>query len=80
MTPAAAQISVNGNSETVAAGASFPSTDPIFKLVSVGKGSARIAIEGGSYASGASTITLKKGRPLTLVNTADGTRYRLSLL
>lgn len=77
---ATAQISVNGASESVAVGAAFPSSDPIFKLVSVGKGSAKIAIEGGSYASGASTITLKKGQPLTLVNTADGTRYRLSLL
>jgi hypothetical protein len=78
--PAAAQISVNGASESVAAGAAFPAADPIFKLVSVGKGSARIAIEGGSYASGAATITLKKGQPVTLVNTADGTRYRLALL
>ena len=78
--PSAAQISVNGKSETVASGASFPTADPIFKLVSIGKGSAKIAIEDGSYASGASTITLKKGHPLTLVNTADGTRYRLSLL
>jgi hypothetical protein len=76
----AAQISVNGVSESVAAGAAFPAADPIFKLVSVGKGSARIAIEGGSYASGAATITLKKGQPVTLVNTADGTRYRLALL
>jgi hypothetical protein len=79
-TLAAAQISVNGTSQTVAAGVAFPADDPIFKLVSVGKGSARIAIEGGSYASGAATITLKKGRPVTLVNTADGTRYRLALL
>lgn len=77
---AAAQISVNGASESVAVGAAFPSADPIFKLVSVGKGSAKVAIQGGSYASGAATITLKKGQPLTLVNTADGTRYRLALL
>jgi hypothetical protein len=79
-TVAAAQISVNGTSEAVVAGASFPAADPIFKLVSVAKRSAKIAIDGGSYASGAATITLKKGQPVTLVNTADGTRYRLALL
>jgi hypothetical protein len=76
----AAQISVNGASESVAVGASFPVSDPMFKLVAATGKSARIAIDGGSYADGSATITLKKGRPVTLVNTADGTRYRLLLL
>jgi hypothetical protein len=81
VTPAAAaQISVSGRSQSVAVGATFPAADPIFKLVAVGKGSAKIAIAGGSYASGAATHTLRKGEPVTLVNTADGTRYRLLLL
>jgi hypothetical protein len=75
----AARISVNGDSESVAAGAAFPAADPVFELVSVGARTAKIAIEGGSYASGAATITLRKGEPVTLVNTADGTRYRLLL-
>jgi hypothetical protein len=76
----AARISVNGTSHSVAVGATFPAADPIFKLVALGKGSAKIAIAGGSYASGAATHTLRKGEPVTLVNTADGTRYRLLLL
>jgi hypothetical protein len=76
----AAQISVNGSSEGVTVGASFPVSDPMFKLVSVTGRTAKIAIDGGSYADGSATITLKKGQPVTLVNTADGTRYRLLLL
>jgi hypothetical protein len=54
-------------------------SDPIFKLVAATRKTAKIAIDGGSYASGEATITLKKGQPVTLANTADGTRYRLVL-
>ena len=76
----AAQISVNGASEGVSVGASFPVSDPMFKLVAANGKTAKIAIDGGSYADGSATITLKKGQPVTLVNTADGTRYRLLLV
>jgi hypothetical protein len=76
---ASAQISVNGTREGVSVGATFPVSDPIFKLVAATGKTAKIAIDGGSYASGEATITLKKGQPVTLVNTADGTRYRLVL-
>lgn len=76
---ASARISVNGASEGVSVGATFPVSDPIFKLVAATGKTAKIAIDGGSYASGEATITLKKGQPVTLVNTADGTRYRLVL-
>jgi hypothetical protein len=58
----------------------LPPYDPIFRLVSLGRGAVKIAIAGGSYTSGAPTVTLKKGKPLTLENTADGTRYVLKLL
>jgi hypothetical protein len=77
---AGAQISVNGASDGVAVGATFPSSDPVFRLVSVSGRTAKVAIDGGSYASGEATITLTKGQPVTLVNTADGTRYRVELL
>jgi hypothetical protein len=40
----------------------------------------RIGIAGGSYQSGAQTVTLVSGRTLTLVDTADGVRYRIRLL
>jgi hypothetical protein len=78
--PTGAQISVDGKSESVAVGGLFPAENPIFKLVSVGKRTAKIAIEGGTYASGAATLTLERGKPVTLLNTADGTKYRLKLV
>jgi hypothetical protein len=77
-TTATAKISVNGAAHDVAVGASFPEGDPMFKLVSVKKGVAKIAIAGGSYANGSQTISLSKGgKPVTLMNTADGTTYVL---
>jgi hypothetical protein len=75
-----AQISVNGATEGVSVNATFPTSDPVFRLVSVASKTAKIAIDGGSYASGDATITLEKGKPVTLVNTADGTRYRVVLV
>ena len=75
-----ATISVNGVSETVVVGKTFPAADPVFVLVSVSKSTAKVGIAGGSYESGAATVTLKKGQPLTLMNTADGTKYVLKLL
>jgi hypothetical protein len=84
--PGTAVISVNGTLYSVAVGTDFPqasSTDPsivpLFHLVSLTAHSARISIAGGSYANGAATVTLVENKPLTLMNTADGTRYKLIL-
>jgi len=76
----AARISVNGRIQVVRVGASFPSANPLFTLVSVKNGVARIGIASGSYSSGARTVSLGAGRTLTLVDTADGIRYQLQLL
>jgi hypothetical protein len=76
-----ATISVNGVSSDVTVGGTFPEDDPIFKLVSLKKGSAKVGIVDGTYATGAPTITLKRGgKPVTLMNTADGTTYVLRLV
>lgn len=73
-----ASISVNGGApETVTVGNDFPAANPLFHLVSATTTSARVAIAGGSYADGRNTVTLKAGKPVTLQNTADGTRYSL---
>jgi hypothetical protein len=48
--------------------------------VSVTKTSAQISIAGGSLETGQRTVTLKLNKQLTLMNTADGTRYVLRLL
>jgi hypothetical protein len=84
--PGNAVISVNGTLMAVTVGTDFPAasaTDPavqpLFRLVSLSAHSAKISIVGGSYSSGAPTVTLRENKPLTLMNTADGTRYRLIL-
>jgi hypothetical protein len=80
--PTIATISVNGVSEDVQAGGTFPksATKPFFQLVSLGATSVKIGIAGGSLAGGDQTVTLAKGKKLTLMNTADGTKYVLQLV
>jgi hypothetical protein len=75
-----AVIAVNGIEETVAVKGEFPKAEPIFRLVSATRTTAKIGIAGGALASGEATVTLRKGKPLTLVNTADGVRYELTLV
>jgi hypothetical protein len=78
--PTSAEISVNGNTESVAVGGNFPASNPTFVLVSLTRTSAKVGIAGGSIEGGKQTVTLKKGVSLTLMNTADGTRYVLRLV
>jgi hypothetical protein len=73
-------LSVNGVVSHVASGGTFPSGAPVFRLASWTKGSAQIAIVGGSYATGTGTMTLHVGEPVTLENQTDGKRYKLELL
>jgi hypothetical protein len=75
-----ATLSVNGVEETVNVNADFPSASPLFHLVALTATTAKISIAGGSLASGAPVVTLRLGKPLTLMNTADGTRYKLVLV
>ena len=85
-TPGAAVISVNGTLYSVAVGTDFPqasTTDPLivplFHLLSLTAHSAKISIVGGSYANGVPAVTLMENKPVTLMNTANGTRYKLIL-
>jgi hypothetical protein len=79
--PRNATISVNGAEHVVAVGGSFPEGDPMFKLVSLKGRTARVGIVGGGYANGSATISLRRGgKPVTLMNTADGTTYVLRLV
>jgi hypothetical protein len=75
-----ATIAVNGAEETVAVSNTFPNGNPVFKLVSVGKDSAKVGVASGKLGGGAQTVTLAKGEPLTLLNTVDGKRYKLELI
>jgi hypothetical protein len=93
--PGSAVISVNGTLYTVPTGTDFPqasttdasqasTTDPtlvpLFHLVSLTAHTARISIVGGSYTNGSRTVLLKERKSVTLMNTADGTRYKLMLM
>ena len=63
-------------------GTRFPTSDPLFVLVAE-KPDAKaivVGIVGGSYAGGDKTTTLKVGKPVTLVNTTTGARYKISLV
>jgi hypothetical protein len=84
--PTSAVISVNGTLMTVSTGTDFPqastsdpSATPLFHLVSLTMTTAKIAIAGGSYTSGANVVTLHLNKPVTLMNTADGSRFKLIL-
>ena len=80
--PTSAVISVNGTPETVAVGKTFPAppAQPYFQLVSVTATSAKIGIAGGSLTNGQNTVTIPVGKTVTLLNTADGTKYTIKLV
>jgi hypothetical protein len=75
-----ARISVNGVPERVEVGETFPREDPVFVLASVTKTTAKVGISGGTLDTGSRTVTLRKGKKLTLQNTADGAQYELVLI
>jgi hypothetical protein len=79
--PTEALIATNGVCERVSVEGTFPSDENIFRLVSIAKNgkSVEVGIVGGSFDNGHSTATLKVGDKITLVNTADGTRYEIVL-
>jgi hypothetical protein len=80
VTATAAVISVNGVGEPVKVGENFPERDKVFTLVSLQARAAKIGVAGGSLVGGSETVTLERGKTLTLMNTADGARYELRLV
>ena len=75
-----ALITVNGAPSQVNLRLNFPTAAPLFHLISLTKKTAKVSVVGGSLAGGTPTLTLRRDRPVTLVNTADGTRYKLELM
>jgi hypothetical protein len=75
-------VTVNGARQVVEPGSKFPSTDPLFVLVAEKPGakSVVVGIAGGAYSGGRKTTTLRLGKPLTLVNTATGAKYKVTLV
>ncbi|MGI8886307.1 MAG: hypothetical protein ACR2G9_05280 [Gaiellaceae bacterium] len=80
--PAVTVISVNGTRQPLVAGAVFPAADPVFVLIAENPKAKTVVvgIAGGSYASGAGGTKLRVEKPLILVNTSTGARYRLVLV
>ena len=75
-------VTVNGARQVLEPGMKFPAADPLFVLVAEKPGSKSVVvgIVGGAYSGGAKTTTLKTGKPITLVNTTTGARYKISLV
>jgi hypothetical protein len=75
-------VTVNGARQVLEPGMKFPTGDPLFVLVAEKPGakSVVVGIVGGAYSGGAKTTTLKAGKPITLVNTTTGARYKISLV
>jgi hypothetical protein len=79
-TPTSARIEVNGATENVSIGGSFPQSDPAFKLVSVTAGSAMIALaSGASFTNGDQSEEIKVGETLTVVGD-DGSNFSIKLV
>jgi hypothetical protein len=78
--PNAAVLKTNGRRQVIFVGDDFPTDNPLFTLVGLGKKNIRIGVLGGSFTSGVPTIKLATGKRLTLANQADGSRYVLQLL
>jgi hypothetical protein len=75
-------VSVNGARQTLEPGSTFPAADPVFVLVSEHPESQSVVVGvvGGVYAGGSKTTKLKAGKPLTLVNTTTGAKYKVKLV
>lgn len=77
--PKYATISVNGVTESLELGATFPKTEPLFVLARVKPKLVRIGIAGGKLEKG-STALVEVGGSITLVDSASGVRYVIKVI
>ena len=70
---------MNGEDEAVATKSEFPTDDPMFQVVAIGKNQIKIGIAGGKLTDGKAAV-IKLGKSLTFVNDATGARYVVTLL
>jgi hypothetical protein len=76
----AALILYNGKKKVVVLGSSFPSQQPVFRLVSLSLKTVQIGLVGGSFANGKTTMPLRRGKKITLSNSTTGKKFVLELL
>jgi hypothetical protein len=74
-----ALFEVNGSSQTVSVGDSFPAGDPTFKLVSLTSEKAVVGLATGTFEGGKETVEVAVGEQLQLV-ADDGARYTIKLV
>jgi len=75
-----AKLEINGATQDVTIGGTFPTSDPVFKLISLTSNSALIALASGSkFTNGDTGEEIKVGESLT-VNGDDGSSFSIKLL
>ncbi len=63
--PTSVTMSINLRVEILAVGATFPASDPAFKIVAIHADSVEIGIADGSFSDGQSAVTVEKGEEVT---------------
>ncbi len=74
-----ATINFDGKPQQVTLKKGFPEDEPVFVVRGMTKNTVKIGVAGGSFDDG-QTITLNRGKKVTLVNTATGVRYELKVV
>ena len=74
-----AVIEVNGQSEEVVYGATFPTADPVFRLANVTESGIEVGLANGSFDDGRQTAAISIGEQVQLVGD-DGTSYTVRLV
>ena len=75
-----ALIDTNGERETVAIGATFPTEDPIFRLAALRSRRASIGLVTGTFSNGQEMVKIDAGDSITLVSRPDGLRYKIRIV
>ncbi len=76
----AAVIEVNGVQQTVAKRGTFPSFDPVFRLLAIRRASIEFGLVTGQFTEGQKRIVVQAGKSVTLVSQPDGQRFVIRLV
>ena len=76
----AAVIEVNGQQQTVAKRGTFPSFDPVFRLLAIRRASIEFGLVSGEFTAGQNRIVVRAGESVTLVSQPDGQRFVVRLV
>jgi hypothetical protein len=74
-----ALIEVNGQSEEVVYGATFPTGDPVFRLANVTESGVEVGLASGSFDDGRQTVAIAVGEQVQLVGD-NGTSYTVRVV